>query len=90
MLYIHSFDVTINLNFTGKGLPNEIGILFSYYLVCFNICSSEVEVALREVQLNGEERIFFYGNGTRFTELVQTVTLNPTGVATVKVYQQVS
>ena len=47
-------------------------------------------MALREVQLNGEERIFFYDNGTRFTELVQTVTLNPTGVATVTVYQQVS
>ena len=28
---IHSFDVEINLNFTGKGLPNEIGKYY-YFL----------------------------------------------------------
>jgi integrin alpha 8 len=65
------FSVTVNLDVTGDSLPNSLG----------------VRVSLREVRLNGEQRIFFYEDDTVYgDELVQTVTLNPTGVTVIQVY----
>ena len=52
---------------------------------------SGVMVALREVRLNDEQRIFFYEGDTRFDDqLMLPVILNPSGVAVARVHVLVS
>ena len=48
-------------------------------------------MALREVRLNNEQRIFFYEGDTRFDDqLMLPVILNPSGVVVARVHMLVS
>ena len=75
-------------------LPLCIKRLLKAMLILFlppSLFLSEVMVALREVRLNGEQRIFFYEGDTRFDDrLMLPVTLNPSGVVVARVHVLVS